>query len=213
MAAGMSFFNVPCGSQPSPRSAARRMAAFDDPPIQMGGPPGLDRAGPLPEVARAPLVGERGANRVDRFVGELAAVGERDAEQVELRLDMAGADAEDRATVAERVERRERLRGLQRMAVRGNVHVAQQADVGRERGEPAECRDGVVPRRVHRLRVGSWDGDVIAHGDVVEAVLVARACDGGELARAGVLLPVLDEVRALRLDRELHPVRVSSLIG
>jgi alkanesulfonate monooxygenase SsuD/methylene tetrahydromethanopterin reductase-like flavin-dependent oxidoreductase (luciferase family) len=39
IAAAMPSFGGPCGSQPSPRVAARRIAAGDEPPIQIGGPP------------------------------------------------------------------------------------------------------------------------------------------------------------------------------
>ena len=63
-------------------------------------------------VVRRPFVGPRREDRVDRLVGDRAAARERHAERVEFALDVAGADAEDQASVRERVDRGERLGGL-----------------------------------------------------------------------------------------------------
>src|SRR5262249_14125917 len=49
------------------------------------------------------------------------------------------------------------------------------------------------------------DGDVIAHGDVEEAGLVARAGDARDLVGAGSPLPRGGEEGRLRDDGKLHP--------
>ena len=135
MSSGSWRRGVPCGIQPSParRDAAQRGLARPADPDRRARL--LHRPRPLPDVLEAPagpgvlrpLVGERGGDRVDRFVGDRTALGERDAERVELAFDVTGADTDDRAAARERVERRERLRGLQRMLVRGDEHVRHHA--------------------------------------------------------------------------------------
>src|SRR4051794_6088342 len=82
-------------------------------------PARLHRPRPLAEVATPPLVAQRDPDVVDGRVEQLAAIGERHAEHVELLLDVSGADTEDRPAVRQRVERGERLRRLQRMAIGG----------------------------------------------------------------------------------------------
>ena len=75
------------------------------------------RRGPLNSSPHAATIA------VDRLVGDAPALGERHAERVELAFDVPGTDAEDHPAARERVERRERLRRLERVAVRGDVHV------------------------------------------------------------------------------------------
>ena len=122
----------------------------------------LHRARAQPDVAHRPgrpvvigkLVGER--RRHQRRSPRRAGAPRRrevDAERLELGLEVAGADAEDDAPAGQRVERRERLRRDQRMAVRRDLDVRQQAHAARRRGEEAERRDRVVPDRRHRRRV------------------------------------------------------------
>ena len=126
----------------------------------------LHRARPLPDVLEAParagvlrpLVGERDGDRVDRLVGDRAALGERHAERVELAFDVAGADADDRAAARERVERRERLGGLQRVLVRGDEHVRHHARARRAAPRGTERRRSgrtTASTSSRRVRAGS----------------------------------------------------------
>ena len=77
----------------------------------------LHRPRPLTDVLEAPVVptvlgpfvGERGGDRVDRFVRARAALLERNAEHLELTFDVTHTDTDDRAAARERVERREGL--------------------------------------------------------------------------------------------------------
>src|SRR3954447_26264539 len=92
------------------------------------------------------------------------------------------------------------------MAIGGDVHVTEQPHARGDTGEKPERRDGVVPRRAHRVGSRARDGDVVAHRDVVEPGLVARPRDRRELRGARALLPLLDKDRALRLDGQLHAV-------
>jgi hypothetical protein len=161
---------------------------------------------PLTEAGRPELLGERVADGVERVVGQLAALVERDAEEDELRLEMSGPDAEDGAAGGELVEGGEGLRRLERVPVGRHVHVGEQACASRDAGEPAERGHRVVPDRAHGLGAVARDGDVVAHGDVVEPRGVAGLGDAGELVSAGDRLPRLGVVARLRLDRELHPV-------
>src|SRR3954453_15229770 len=117
MSSGSFLRGVPCGIHPSPRSATRRSAGLPYPPIPIGGggwfprprrfavPPDPDRRArllprprPLAKLLRRPLragkhgelVGPRGDDRVDRLVGERAAIGERSSEHLELGFDVTG---------------------------------------------------------------------------------------------------------------------------
>ena len=172
----------------------------------MGGPPGWRGRGCWPKPVAAELVGPGVADAVDGLVGEAAAVGERDAEDVELGLDVAGADAEDDAAAGELVEGGERLGRGERVAVGGDVDVAESSRV-RVVMPASQPRVATVSYQAvaHRLGPVGGDGDVVADGDVVEAGVVGGAGDGGELVAAGGRLPRLDVVGRLRLHRELDP--------
>ena len=122
-------------------------------------------------------------DRVERLVGDRAPALERHAERVELAFHVTGADADDHAAVRERVERRERLRRLERMLVRGDEHVGHQPRARRVRGEEAERRDRVEPLRRHHLRRLARDRDVMAHRDVEEPGVVARLRDAAPCRR------------------------------
>ena len=167
----------PAGSNRRRARATRRSAGLPDPPIQIGGRGCCTGRGRCPTSLKlqrgpgvlGPLVGAAPRDRVDRFVGDRTALGERDAERVELAFDVTGADADDRAAVRERVERRERLRGLQRVLVRRDVHVRHHAGAARACRDERERRDRVEPLRRHHLRRLARDRDVMAHRDVQEA--------------------------------------------
>ena len=196
----------PAAASRRPAAPARRRAAGDEPPTQIGGPPAWRGPGLLAEAAVAPaeLVGPRRPDAVDGLVGQPAPLGERDAEHVELGLDVAGADAEDDPAAGQLVEGGEGLGRDERVPVGGDVDVAEQPGALGDAGEPAEGGDGVVPDGAHRLGPVGGDGDVVADGDVVEAGLVAGPGDGGELVAAGGRLPRLGVVGRLRLHRQLH---------
>ena len=116
----------------------------------------LDRAGqhgvpggvPVSAGARHRFAGPGGAHGDDRLVGELVALGVVDAERCELRFEVAGADADDDPTAREGVERRDRLRRQERVAVGGDqqVEVAVGSPGRRRRGEAQrdERVEGVV---------------------------------------------------------------------
>ena len=73
-------------------------------------------------------VGPDASHHVDRLVGELVALVEVDAERGELRLQVAGRDAEDHPSAREHVEAQHRLRGEQRIAVGEHEDVRLHAD-------------------------------------------------------------------------------------
>ena len=188
----------PCGSQPSPRSAARRMAALDEPPTQIGGPPACTGRGRWPSPSTfhvgPSIVGNSSANaaRTASIASSSSAPRwrELEPEHLELALDVAGADAEDDPAARHRVERRERLRRDERVAERQHVDVAEQTRTVRgDAGEPPERRDGVPPRGAHGVGLLGRDGDVVAHGHVPEAGLVGRPGDRRQLVGAGARLP------------------------
>jgi hypothetical protein len=174
----------------------------------------LHGAGLQPEKTHRPawtgvhrvLVEECLDDQIDRFVERGAATGELDAERGELRLEVAGADAEDHPAAGQRVECGERLRRRQRMTIRRHPHVRQQADLPGRRRQEAERRNGVVPDGRHRRGVRARHADVIGHGEVEEAVAIAGLGDATHLGVASRRLPRLDEGRALRRDRQLHAV-------
>jgi hypothetical protein len=153
-----------------------------------------------------PLVEERLRHHVDRLVEAAPAAVERDAQGLELALEVAGPDPEDGAPARERVEGEERLGGGERVAVPGNVDVGEEPDALGHAGQEAEGRDSVPPDGRHRRRLRARHADVVADGDVEEARPVARSGDLRQLGRPRVLLPRLHEHRALRDDRELEPV-------
>ena len=146
------------------------------------------------------LVLESGGQLRDAAVERLAARVEVDAQQFELGLHVTGADADERSTFAEMVERGELFGGHARVAIRQHVHVSEQAHVGGEAGDPAEGGDGVGPVRAHATHRGFGKADVIAHADVGVPALVARARETGQLVRTGGLFPVRDEIGTLRLN-------------
>ena len=206
---------VACGIQPSPtvRDPAQRglaRAADPDRRVRL-----LHRTRPLADVGVLPARPSCGAHssvqraedRVDRLVGDRAPLRERDAERVELALHVAGADAEEQPPVRERVDRRERLRGLERMPVRGDVHVGHQPRALRVRGEERERRDrdrttwSTSPRPA---RAGSRrDGTRRRRGSPPRRTPARRApCRRRCRSRA----PTASHPCRERLDRELDPV-------
>ena len=87
------------------------------------------------------------AHRGDRLVGEVVALLEVDAERGELTREVARAHADDDPAARQRVERRDRLRGEERVAVREDQQVRLQPDPRRRRGREARAR---------RTGRGSW---------------------------------------------------------
>ena len=83
---------------------------------------------------------------VEHLVEQRVALVEVDAERVELRFEVAGADPEDASAARQRVDGGGGLREQERVAVRGDGQVGEQA-------EPLGCRGHVTERdeRVERL--------------------------------------------------------------
>ena len=105
------------------------------------------------------------------------------------------------------IEGAERLRRLQRMAVRRDPHDRQQMCVLRVSSEVRQGRDRVVPRRGHLRRVVVvGDGDVVAHADEAEAVLVGSLGDRNKIVNGCRVLPLVNEGAGQGLDRELDSV-------
>jgi hypothetical protein len=181
----------PCGSQPSPLSAARRTAAGEDPPTQSG--------------TRA-WAGRGGFQCVDRLVEDGSPPREVDPEGLELLRYVPGADPEDQPAAGEMVERRVLLGGDEGVTEPDDGDMAEEPyALGHSRQE-GERGDGVVPDGTHRRGEAPRDGDVVAAREVVEAGAVGDSGDFGEVVRAGCGLPGLGVDRALRLDRELHSI-------
>ena len=209
----------PWGSQPSPRWAARRIAAGEEPPTQMGGPSSWIGRGVLAQVGGRPagtgkrrvVLGEGGAQGVDGLVEQPAPLGEGQVEQVELALHVAGADPHDDPPARHHVEGGEGLGHLERVAVGGDVDVAEEADVVGDASQPAQGGDGVPPLGAHGVGLLGGDGDVVTHPHVGEAGVVGGPGDGGQLVGPGTGLPRLGVDRGLRLDRELHAHRQPTL--
>ena len=108
------------------------------------------------------------------------------AEHVELGLDVAGADAEDDPAAGQLVERGERLGRRERVAVGGDVDVAEAAGcvVVMPASQPRVATVSYQTVLIAAALLGG-DGDVVADGDVVEAGVVAGPGDGGELVTPG----------------------------
>ena len=153
-------------------------------------------------------VSERPPNGLERLVEPLPSGAEVDTEGIELRLHVPGTDPQDRPPTREMIEGAERLRRLQRMAVRRDPHDGQQMGVLRMSSQVREGRDRVVPRRGHLRRiVVVGNGDVIAHADEVVAVLVGGLGDRDEIVDGRRVLPLVDEGAGQGLDRELDSER------
>src|SRR5262249_11809303 len=190
--------------------AERRGCAAADPDRR---PRLLHGTRPEADVVHAPrrpvvlgvLVEERLRHDVDRLVEELPPAGELHAEGVELPLEVAGADAEDDAPTGERVEREERLRRQERVAVRRDPDVGEEPHAAGRGGEEAEGRDRVVPDGRHRRRLRARHADVVAPRDVEAPDAIARLRDTENLRGAGGRLPRLREDGALGRDGELEP--------
>ncbi|KJY45469.1 hypothetical protein VR46_14610 [Streptomyces sp. NRRL S-444] len=179
------------------------------------GDAGLGGAGQLAEVLegeqftlelRVLLGPEGGAQRVQGLVEEGSAAGEVGAEDLELLLHVAGADAEDQPAAREVVEGGVLLGAEQRVAQAQDRDVAQQADVLGDPGQEGEGGHRVVPDGAHGSGEPARDGDVVTGGDVPEAGPVGGPRHLGEVDGGGRGLPGLGVDGALRLDRELHPV-------
>ena len=206
---------VACGIQPSPTRATRRSAGLPEPPIQIGGCGCCTGRGLWPTSAyfqRAPSCGAHSSSheredRVDRLVGDRAALRERNAERVELAFHVTGADAEQQATARQRVDRRERLRGLERMPVRRDVHVGHQARAlaCARRGTRASRPDRTTWSTSSRPARAGWrrDGTRRRRGSRRRRTPARRApCR----RRCRLSLPRHRDARRERLDRELDPV-------
>ena len=171
------------GTQPCPRSAARRIAAVLLPPTQIGGCGCCGVSGRIvvprvrklrPSTSISPSV-QIAAHHVDRLVGELVALVEVDAQRGELGLEVAGRDPEDHAPARQHVEAQHRLRGQERVAVRQHEDVRLHAQPGGRRGRERqrdERVERVVPAACEPLDVGRG---MVGDEARVEAGVLGRA--------------------------------------
>ena len=174
---------VPWGSQPSPKAAVRRMAAGDEPPIQIGGRGRRAGRGAIPMS----LAGKRGPGSSGNSSVKARASAEtassvwrpRSAKSPVRSSYSSGTwpapDADDEAPAREVVDRRELLRGAQRMTLGEDQHVGEQVGTRRHRGQPAQRGRGVVPDGAHGVGQTAGDRRVVAHPEVEEARLVGHA--------------------------------------
>ena len=102
------------------------------PPIQIGGcglghrprVRGDPACGEVTTLERHVVTGPDGADHLQRFLHEVAALVEVDAEGDELPLEIADADGEGEAAAGQQIERRPRLRDHEGVAVRKHHDVA-----------------------------------------------------------------------------------------
>ncbi len=156
----MSLRRTVWGSQPSPRCAARRNAAREDPPTQIGGLGCWTGRGDDAEIVRRPtragqggvLVGERRPpwRRWPRRARPPLLEGR--PEEVELLVDVPGTHADDHPSTRQHVQGGELLGGSQRVPLGRDVDVAHEPDPGGDPRQPSQGGDRVVPRRAHGLR-------------------------------------------------------------
>ena len=105
---------------------------------------------PFVDRSRVPLltalVGHRRSEDVDGIVEEHPAAREVGAREGEFLLDVSSTDPPDRPATGQHIQRRHRLRGLERMAQRRDVDVREQPDGARHAGDKAdeEIRDAVL---------------------------------------------------------------------
>ena len=124
------------------------------------------------------------------FVAALAAIGERSAQQRELLLERADADAEDQPSAGDRVERAVALGDLERVVVAEHEHVRLEADERRAGREVAERRQRVVVARTAPSGdLARGHGDVLAAREVVVAEPVGRFRDLDDRVERRGLLP------------------------
>ncbi len=149
---------------------------------------------------------QRRLQGVDGLVQQGAAPGEVHTEGVELLRYVPGADPEDQPPAREVVQGRVLLGADQRMLEGGQGDVAEQPYAGGGRRQVGEGGDRVVPDRAHGGGQPARDADVLAAGDVGEAVAVGGAGDLHEVGGARPGLPRLRVEGALRLHGELDAV-------
>ena len=129
----------------------------------------------------------------DGVVRLLAPTLERVAQHVELGLQRADADPDDDAALTEEVERAQALHQFERVVIRQNGHMGQQADPFGMGGQIAERGERIpVPPATHGRPAGG-DSDVLRAADPVETELlgllhhVHHVADGrGRLPRGRV---------------------------
>ena len=186
MSSGSWSSGVACGIQPSPTRATRRSAGLPEPPIQIGGCGCCTGRGRCPTSAyfhRAPSCAAHSSASAPTIASIASSViAPRSANGTPSASNSPSTWPAPTPTISaaarERVERRERLRGLR-------------ADAGTPRrtrwssarvrvvcaARYAERRDRVEPLRRHHLGGLARDRDVVAHRDVEEPGVVARLRD------------------------------------
>ncbi len=87
-----------------------------------------------PEPSKVTLSPDHAAHRCDRLVGPVVAVVEGRADRLELRLEVAGSDAEDDPPAAQHVEGRDALRHEEWIPVGDDQQVGVQPDGPSRRG-------------------------------------------------------------------------------
>ena len=192
MSSGICLRGVPCGIQPSPRSATRRSAGLPDPPIQIGGRgccTGRGRSPTSSKLQSRPLCSghssvQRGDDRVDRLVGAARRARRtgRRAPRTRLRRGRRrrrGSRGHPRARRASRTPSPSGAGAGRRRRTRSSSARVRVVCAARY----AERRDRVEPLRRHHLGRLARDRDVIADRDVEEPGVVARLRDVDQVVR------------------------------
>ena len=152
-----------------PNRRSRSAGAAAAPDAAAGRPRSYFQRGPS---CSRPLVGPRREDRVDRLVGDRAALANGTPSASNSPSTWPAPTPKISAPVRERVDGRERLGRLERVAVRSDVHVGHQPRGLRvaPRGSRASATGSNHVRR-HRLGRLARDRDVVARRDVEEARL------------------------------------------
>ena len=125
--------------------------------------------------------GQRRAQRPQRVVAARPAVVEGGADEVELLLEAADADAEDEPAVADLVQRAVALGDLERVVIGEHQHVGGQPDPLGAGGQVAERGQRIPVAGPAAVPLGRGQGDVLAAGEVVVAEPVCGLGDLGQV--------------------------------
>ena len=156
----------PCGSQPSPRSAARRSAAGVEPPTQIGGRGCCTGRGRMADVAHRATSRPSCSGYSSRNAAATSSIASSSSAPRRVKSTPRAANSASRCPApTPRMTRppdsassvANAFAVCERMAVRRHVDVRQQPHAARRGGEEAERRDRVVPDGRHRRGVRARD--------------------------------------------------------